>query len=69
MEKKKDASSGLPYLLISDGEVNKNELQRAGKNMKWLKDNIKYPIGQVFSAMLDDKGQLHVQKKGEDDKK
>lgn len=69
LEKKKDASTGLPYLLVSDGEVNKNELQRAGKNMKWLKENIKYPISSVFSAMLDDKGQLHVQKKGEDDKK
>lgn len=69
LEKKKDESSGLPYLLISDGEVNKNELQRAGKNMKWLRDNMKYPLDQIFSAMLDDKNQLHIQKKGEDDKK
>lgn len=69
LEKKKDASQGLPYLLISDGEVNKNELQRAGKNMKWLRDNVKLPLNQVFSAMLDDKNQLHIQKKGEDDKK
>lgn len=69
LEKKKDASSGLPYLIISDGEVNKNELQRAGKNMKWLRDNVKLPLNQVFSAMLDDKNQLHIQKKGEDDKK
>ena len=69
LEKKKDASQGLPYLLVSDGEVNENELKRAGKNTKWLKENMKYPLNQVFSAMLDDKGQLHIQKKGEDDKK
>ena len=69
LEKKKDASWGLPYLIISDGEINKNELKRAGKNMKWLRDNIKIPLDRVFSAMLDDKGQLHIQKKGEEDKK
>ena len=69
LEKKKDASSGLPYLIISDGEVNKNELKRAGKNMKWLKENVKIPLEQVFSAQLSDNEQLHIQKKGEDDKK
>ena len=69
LEKKKDASSGLPYLLISDGEVNKNELKRAGKNMKWLRENVKCPTGEVFSAMLDEKNQLHIQRKGEKDKK
>lgn len=68
LEKKKDASGGLPYMLIADGEINKNELKRAGKNMKWLRDNIKYPPEEVFSAMLDGKGQLHIQKKGEKDK-
>ncbi len=69
LEKKKDASEGLPYFLISDGEVNKNELQRAGKNMKWLRDNIQGSLDEVFSAMLDAEGQLHIQKKGEEDKK
>ena len=68
LEKKKDAGGGLPYMLISDGEINKNELKRAGKNMKWLKENVKYPPEEVFSAMLDRNGQLHVQKKGEKDK-
>ena len=68
LEKKKDASRGLPYMLIADGEVNRNELKRAGKNMKWLRDNVKIPFDEVFSAMLDDKNQLHVQKKGEKDK-
>lgn len=69
LEKKKDASQGLPYLIISDGEINENELKRAGKNMKWLRDNVKIPLDQVFSAQLTDKGQLHIQKKGEEDKK
>lgn len=69
LEKKKDASSKLPYMLISDGEINENELKRAGKNMKWLRENIKHPYNEVFSAMLDGSGQLHVQKKGEKDKK
>lgn len=68
LEKKSGASSGLSYLIISDGEINENELRRAGKNMKWLKENIKAPTDEIFSAMLDDKGKLHIQKKGEKDK-
>lgn len=69
LEKKKDASWELPYLIISDGEINENELKRAGKNMKWLRDNVKIPLDQVFSAQLTNKNQLHIQKKGEEDKK
>lgn len=67
LEKKNDISSELPYMLISDGEVNKSELKRAGKNMKWLRENVKCPPNDVFAAMLDDKGQLHIQRKGEKD--
>ncbi len=66
---KSDGISELPYMIISDGEINETELSRSGKNKKWLKENIKGDIKDIFSAILDDKGKLHVQKKGEKDKK
>lgn len=65
----KDGMTELPYLLIADGELNEEELLRSGKNKKWLRENIKGDYRDIFSAVLDDKGKLHIQKKGEKDKK
>ncbi len=65
----KDGISELPYMLIADGEINEAELSRSGKNKKWLRENIKGDFCDIFSAVLDDKGKLHIQKKGEKDKK
>lgn len=65
----KDGISELPYMLIADGEINEAELSRSGKNKKWLRENIKGDFRDIFSAVLDDKGKLHIQKKGEKDKK
>ncbi len=59
----------LPYMLISDGEINETELSRAGKNKTWLREKISGSIKDVFVAILNDKEQLYVQKKGERDKK
>lgn len=69
IEKKQENEGSLPYILISDGEVNENELKRAGKDTKWLKKHIKMPLEQIFTAVLDDNGKLDIQKKGEEDKK
>lgn len=69
IEKKQENEGSLPYILISDGEVNENELKRAGKDPKWLKKHIKMPLEQIFTAVLDDNGKLDIQKKGEEDKK
>lgn len=70
---KKPQSDGLVYLLISDGELNKNELVRAGKNEQWLKKQLKAKgierINSVFIASLDMNGKLFIQMKGESDKK
>lgn len=59
----------LPYMLISDGEMNENELKRAGKNKEWLKKQINGNFKDIFIASLDYSGKLFVQKKGERDQK
>lgn len=58
----------LPYVLIADGELNKNELKRSGKDEKWLKEQLPDKIRSIFIAVLNDSGELYVQKKGEKDK-
>lgn len=60
---------GLPYMLIADGDINANELERAEKTEKWLRAKIGCDPKDVFSAMLDANGKLHIQKKGEEDQK
>ncbi|MBO5060948.1 MAG: DUF421 domain-containing protein [Clostridia bacterium] len=69
IEKQKDGITELPFMLIADGEVNENELKRAGKSREWLDKQIKGQEKEIFSAMLDDKGKLHIQRKGEKDRK
>lgn len=63
---------GLPYILVADGGINKSELQRAGKSMEWLNEELKkrhLTFKQVFICSLDVNGGLFVQKKGESDEK
>lgn len=60
---------GLPYMLIADGDINASELERAEKTEKWLRAKIGCDPKDVFSAMLDATGRLHIQKKGEEDQK
>ena len=61
--------SSLPFLLVMDGDVNKEELERAGKDRKWLenllqKEGIKN-INEVFIATMENDGTLFLQRKGE----
>lgn len=58
----------LPYVLINDGEINHEEIKRAGKNAEWVKKQIKGPVKDIFIASLDATGNLYVQKKGESDR-
>lgn len=57
----------LPYMLISDGELNRSELKRSGKSEKWLRNELKKrgigDFGEVFAASLDLGGKLFIQKK------
>lgn len=72
MNSKKIRRDGLPCHLISDGVLNENELNRSGKDIKWLKKELKKrkinSIDDVFIASLDAENELFVQRKGEADK-
>jgi len=63
----------LPFMIISDGVLNRNELKRSGKNEKWLKRELRKKkienYKEVFVASLDFNDGLFIQKRGEKDKK
>lgn len=63
----------LPFMLISDGEINQSELKRSGKDEKWLKKELKKQkinsVKEVFAASLDINDGLFIQRKGEPDEK
>ncbi|MCR4693414.1 MAG: DUF421 domain-containing protein [Firmicutes bacterium] len=65
IEKSKDGITDFPYILISDGEINKAELARAGKSEEWLRKKIKGDEKSIFLASLTPDGELLVQKKEE----
>ena len=58
---------GLPFLLVSDGEINKMALKSAHVDTKWLREKLKEfdinSVKDVFIASLDTSGNLFVQKK------
>lgn len=70
---KNEEKNGLPFMLISDGILNLSELERSGKDEKWLKSQIKnkgaVSYNEVFIASFDINGNFYFQKKGESDKK
>ena len=63
IEQSKDGMSEFPYILISDGEINKSELKRAKKSEEWLRKKINGSVKDVFLASLNSYGELLVQKK------
>lgn len=69
VRKEQGGMEELPYMLVADGEVNDNELKRAGKTRKWLGKQLGSSEKDVFLAMLNDSGELYIQKKGEKDEK
>lgn len=65
------AKESLPFMLISDGVLNRCELKRSGKSEKWLKSQIKCSgaesYDEVFIASLDINDGFYFQRKGESD--
>lgn len=63
------SQSGLPYMLVSDGKLNKYELMRSGKTAGWLENELKKQningVKGVFVASLDTDDKLFVQLKEE----
>ncbi len=58
---------GIPYLLISDGTINKDAIQNAGVSIEWLISHLNefdiHSIEDVFVASVDSAGNFFVQKK------
>ena len=67
IKNKKIRHDGLPCTVISDGELNEEELKRSGKNKAWLEKKLKEQGAEefkdVFIASVDAEGELFVQKK------
>lgn len=63
LEKSQDQMSEFPFMLISDGEVNKEELRRAKKDDKWLSKKVGGSTKDIFLAILTEDGKLHIQRK------
>ncbi|MBS7299097.1 MAG: DUF421 domain-containing protein [Eubacteriales bacterium] len=59
----------IPFLLVMDGDVDHKELERAGKDEKWLNNMLKRhgeeDISNVFIAELSPDGSLFLQRKSE----
>lgn len=64
---------GLPYVLIMDGQLNNRALAIAGKDLSWLKNELKKKninkIEEVFFASLDTSDSLYLQLKDKYQKK
>lgn len=71
LELKKPKKECLPYMLISDGELNRTELSRSGKTEEWFQKTLKKrgisSYSEIFIASLDIEDGLFLQKKGEQD--
>ena len=63
IEESKDNMTEFPYILVSDGEINKAELSRSGKTEEWLKKKLNGDIKSIFLASLNSDGELLVQRK------
>jgi uncharacterized membrane protein YcaP (DUF421 family) len=67
MNIKNPRHEGLPYTLISDGTINREELKRSGKSIEWLKSELEKrginSIRRVFIASLDAEDELYIQEK------
>lgn len=63
----------LPYMLISDGEINHEELRRSGRDEKWLKNELKkkniISVSDVFIASLDNSENMFLQTKKKEKKR
>lgn len=68
IKKTEKAAKDLPYIFITDGDINDAELKRAGKTKDWLKKKVKEDCKNIFMAVSEDGNSIYIQKKGERDK-
>ena len=59
--------SGYPVILISDGRIIEDNLQRCGKSRTWLDEQLRErkakSAGEVFLMMLNSAGQIYFARK------
>lgn len=64
---------GVSRTLVSNGQLDKKQLELSGKSEKWLKDKLRQQgiknISEVFLATLNAQNELFVQKVNEEDRK
>ncbi len=64
---------GLPRIIVSDGELNEDELMRSGKSREWLSKEMRKrginSVKEIFIASVNTENELFIQLKGERDKK
>lgn len=60
---------GLPAILIEDGKINDENLNKNGLGREWLTDRLKEQgyesTSDILAAMLDTRGRLYISKKNE----
>lgn len=73
LDLKNAGQEGLPFMLVSDGEYNDEEITRSGKSREWVDDELKkrdiMNVKDVFIASLDPDKELFIQMKGKKDQK
>lgn len=61
------ADSGMPHIIINDGKLLKDNLRLLGRDMNWLKSELKKhnvcSIRQVYLLSLDDGGNIYFAKR------
>ncbi len=64
---------GLPRIIVSDGELNEDELARSGKSREWLSKEMRKrginSVKDIFIASVNTENELFIQLKGERDKR
>lgn len=63
IERSKDGMKDFPYILVSDGKINKSELSRAGKTEEWLRNKTGGDIKNIFLVSLNSDGELLIQRR------
>lgn len=62
---------GLPYMMVTDGEYNDEEIRRSGKSREWLNKQLQKhhvaSVKEVFIASLDVNDSLFLQMRGQND--
>ena len=62
---------GLPYMMVTDGEYNDEEIRRSGKSREWLDKQLQKhhvaSVKEVFIASLDVNDGLFLQMRGQND--